>query len=1259
MGLLKSLVSTRERDVDRSDSGSDDFLPPTARLQTIYSGISVSFTTQVTLTQRTGWKPFSLRAPVLCSFIIVSLALIALVEYLAQQSLKQGGLSLSTNTDRSTSVLIYSQYAPTVIAVLYSLVWTWIDLDIRRIQPWIELSRPEGAQAESTLLLDYPFEFLAFIPLKAWKRKHWQVFLAGTIMMIVFWAVTPLQSAIFGLQTVVVTKTVSMADTARFATLGQQLDVLDASVLQDAYAMTWLGQPLPGFTTSDHAFVPFEPVAQGSDVLPEETWTTTATALSTDLDCWPAVVTDTAITGTFGFDNGRGCSAELALNIRPVSGNGTNIKYTIIYVGYHEEAHLDWFLENPNCSQAASHQFLAIWTSTRSTNLTALFCEPSYQKQTVSVRMSAQDRRPQETSILPVGEAVAVAPEEFNTTAFEYLLGTGLASKQMRRDYPRDRVIDQYATAKDTRLAFPLTNMVGFALGLKNATLDDLQNATVLQHTFASAHKLIFSAAMPQLMTAVESPTSPRSGTVQYTLYGVVVSRPISLVVEALLGFIAVLVAAILYLTCRTHSTLARDPGGLAATLGIFRESRLLLNDFAPKDQYDEDTLRKSVQGNRYRLVDVPSLRGPGLQIETLIKQSDSQGLDEQPNTRHDIGKATQHKALKPLSGGLFVVTLLSGIAVLSYLKRQEQLLGGLPRPTENFEVLQILENYVPTIFATLVEPFLVLLNRLRCVLQPFHDLRQGHKSAKRTFETSYTTIPPQLAVFKALMSGHVLLTGLCVMSLLANILAIALGGLFNEAPVFVSYNTTLQQSQIPILNRTVIDQSNVPAGFYDHFYVTMANLSSGTRLTPWTDAGFTYFPFSAAGDGHDNSSLIYRAKTRGFGIEAVCSEIGTSPESLPYANYSQGDDGSSRLDIMVQNEDGSVALCSPFAAPMRSSRLNISAPVIPGPLAQEVATSLRNLSSDGKPGLCERHLILSWMRIDPSDREGSLKATYVHCTSLLRTAIFSVAVDSSGYVLESTRVGDFENLTTISANETALLLTSGADVVGSGAAVLGDSTSITLEDASWHNDTLTRDWFNYFLKLMANSTSLVDPQQGLPNATRMVPAVKDMYQRLFSVALGLNMGGVFKTSDIPARIEGTMTVEETRIFMDDTAFIITIVILCLNVLVVTVLYVQESSPFLPRLPSTIGSLLAYVAASRAVREHKECEEMTGKAHRGMAATATYSFGKFVGIDGKEHVGVELDPFVVSAGDAGSLRLRNWFVRPKPRNRSMSPKGHF
>lgn len=162
---------------------------------------------------------------------------------------------------------------------------------------------------------------------------------------------------------------------------------------------------------------------------------------------------------------------------------------------------------------------------------------------------------------------------------------------------------------------------------------------------------------------------------------------------------------------------------------------------------------------------------------------------------------------------------------------------------------------------------------------------------------------------------------------------------------------------------------------------------------------------------------------------------------------------------------------------------------------------------------------------------------------------------------------------------------------------------------------------------------------------TWTIPVVEDLYQRLFSLALGLNVAGVFKSSETPMQLEGTMTVAETRIFMNDTASIVTIAILCLNVVVVTVLYVQESSPFLPRLPLTIGSLLAYVAASRAVRKYQGPDERDGRAYGERAAEATYSFGKFVGVDGKEHAGVEADPFVSPADAGGMLRFRRLFSR--------------
>lgn len=546
----------------------------------------------------------------------------------------------------------------------------------------------------------------------------------------------------------------------------------------------------------------------------------------------------------------------------------------------------------------------------------------------------------------------------------------------------------------------------------------------------------------------------------------------------------------------------------------------------------------------------------------------------------------------------------------------------------------------MPTIFATLVEPFLVLLNRLRCLLQPFHDLRRGHRPAARTLHTSYATLPPQLTILKAAKSRHGLLAGLCGISLLANVLAVALGALFNEQPVTVTYPTTFTQRQVPSLNRTDLTSSLVSnAEFFDHFYVTMANLTYGTRLTPWTDQDFAFFPFFILKE-NDNSPSTHTAPTRGFGMWATCSEIGTVPSSMPFVNYSINNDGSQDFDYVYRGTNGSIAYCNPWQPPNQSDRLRRSTNITSGPLAMEMASSLRTPGyNQGAAGICEQQMLFSWMRVDPSDMEGTLKQAHVRCTADLRTAMFNVTVDQAGYVLESTRVGPFDNLTSISQNETQALLTSAVEAIGIYAALTASSTSVAFEDASWHNDTLTRDWFNYFLKLMSNSTNLVDPQHGLPDMNWTIPAVKGLYQRLFSTALGLNMDMVFKAAEKPVQLEGSKDVQETRIFMDDTAFIITIVVLAFNITIVTMLYIQESQPFLPRLPSTIGSLLAYVAASRAVRGYVADVDKTGGGRAQQYGDRTYSFGEYVGLDGRAHVGVELDPYVKKVDKTGISSL--------------------
>ena len=118
------------------------------------------------------WKPLSMTTPILAAIIILTLLIAASIEILAQRSQKFGGLALSHSLEEIPEYAMLSYlYGPNVVAVLYSLVWSWLDLDVKRMQPWLELSKPEGAPAKDSLFLDYPYGFIAFVPFRALKKK--------------------------------------------------------------------------------------------------------------------------------------------------------------------------------------------------------------------------------------------------------------------------------------------------------------------------------------------------------------------------------------------------------------------------------------------------------------------------------------------------------------------------------------------------------------------------------------------------------------------------------------------------------------------------------------------------------------------------------------------------------------------------------------------------------------------------------------------------------------------------------------------------------------------------------------------------------------------------------------------------------------------------------------------------------------------------------------------------------------------------------
>ena len=104
--------------------------------------------------------------------ILITSVLITLLGLLLWKTRQDGGILFAENIDDLPTVYSFMYlYLPTLLAVMYSTLWSWVDLDVKRLEPFFQLSKDCGAAAVDSVLLHYPVDFLAAVPIRAARRK--------------------------------------------------------------------------------------------------------------------------------------------------------------------------------------------------------------------------------------------------------------------------------------------------------------------------------------------------------------------------------------------------------------------------------------------------------------------------------------------------------------------------------------------------------------------------------------------------------------------------------------------------------------------------------------------------------------------------------------------------------------------------------------------------------------------------------------------------------------------------------------------------------------------------------------------------------------------------------------------------------------------------------------------------------------------------------------------------------------------------------
>lgn len=529
-------------------------------------------------------------------------------------------------------------------------------------------------------------------------------------------------------------------------------------------------------------------------------------------------------------------------------------------------------------------------------------------------------------------------------------------------------------------------------------------------------------------------------------------------------------------------------------------------------------------------------------------------------------------------------------------------------------------------------------------MLQPLEELQDCNAKADKSIDANYNSLPPQLVVFQALKSKHFVLAAVCAMALLANVLAIAFSGLFNQQLINVRYTTSLrppyQLKFVPIdgyVGPSEGSGSSFPpwnaSGAYrggdgqDQFLIAESNLTRGTSMPAWTDDTLFYVPMFAevASKGQPNKTIL-EGQTQGFGATLDCNLLKIGKD------FQAGISDMASLNISITSGSSKVH-CHRTSLTFGKGPLSQVTNCVTGPSSLEFVTNLspRENATKRETDVCMGSVVLGWMRgaeglcSDSSNITMSDKNTlFVQCKPRLIAGSATISVDASGRLQRPA-----EDITLHdSFNSQNLFSTDPINLIGQ------SNRYLFRYGSTLHNDSYATDMMNHFARRISNSSRLIDPNLPLPTFQEAVGDITKAYSKLFAIWLGNYKQTLLLpvANDTSESIEGASLKPEQRLFLSTAMFLISEAILCTYVVVAIWVYARRPGQYLARLPTSIAAVIALFAASTAVLDMQGTAHLDGKnrAQHLKGLNSRYGFGSFIGGgDGRVHIGIEKAPLVV------------------------------
>lgn len=1074
--------------------------------------------------------------------------------------------------------------------------------------------------------------------------------------------VPAIQNSIFTITRKLMTFELGVGAPSRLLDTSIQTSTMTSNFLITAYSITWLGQEEPPFTTESYTLAPSDLSAVESKNLSQAAVTTSTTRFWSEIRCWePASVTvnTTSRSKRTSFADGMGCETKDVFSDE-AHWNTQQRKYMALHIPVDSPgfAFEDGSTRESNVSSMCPdypNRFLSIWWVAGSdpdfkdlSTASALFCDIDFFLEPVFSKVMVTNQRV--LSYNASGPRRSLSLQEFNMTHFHRITEDGQPpnryimngdQKQMKLDISETSPVPNGRWTRAEDVGFPSyptrgLGMLDWLLALSPAPTPEYLNPATIAQSYDRAYKQLFALAMGHNF-AHSMTDHQQDANLEIVKEAITLVPVFMYLTEALLAIALILCIWLAWRIASRPLELFQDPDCLAQVMDLAR-SPTVRDKVMGHSQSSEVVLKADLKTKSFELAVLDDGR-PGLRVIDTLYDAELPRIDS-----HDTARAKPQDIIE-VSWVAMIVTILliiAAIVSLYVMDNASRLNNGIPLPKANAFVIQLALNFTPTVFATLLGYFVTAACRIFAFMKPMEDLKKGHARAKSTLLAKYTSIPPILLFPRAIQAGHYVLALLSIMTLLSNVLTVTMAGLFVLYQTSLVTSTTVMVLKEPFLDLMVSDE-RVLSGGTDTVYTVAANQSGYTRLPTWTTKDYAYMPLDLTDRASDPQGTEIEYESLGYGADLDCIDLLTARQDQ-HARFNFSEDNSKlSFDFCYGYVENDSASCGDIPTTAFHWQIDTAITQVPNDAiaayefqgsVSRPNTAYENSTVWNSPAN-EQQIVLAWLRgrwateelISPTLNVSSTfeyNATIIACRPRLKTQQSTLRIDSEGNVISSETKGEPDYELGSSLNLTNSLRTT----------VLATAQKYPDSTIGWHAGILAQDWPNYLYKTILNSTGIIDPTMPVPSVDFASEIASETFGRLFAAQVFLDRQYLRDVdTNTSQHLQSASIHRNVRRFrLSKPMYIITQILLTLDLIVLLISRLTLSRPFLPREPFTIASQIAFAADSHVINDVSAALTRVGSGKKDLSADALshyrFGYGSFIGKDRRTHVGIERDPFI-------------------------------